>query len=90
MITYTLINKSLQVSYQVKNTSQACIPFSIGGHPAFNMNKNSYLRFDKSSLESYQVTSAGIDKDPITIMLDHGKLYIEPTSLTRMPSYLKI
>jgi galactose mutarotase-like enzyme len=83
MITYTLINKTLQVTYQVKNTSQASMPFSIGGHPAFNMVKSSYLRFDKESLESYQVTDGGIDKDPITILLDQGKLSLEPSTFDK-------
>jgi galactose mutarotase-like enzyme len=83
IITYTLIDKSLHVTYQVKNTSQESMPFSIGGHPAFNMKKDSYLRFDKSSLESYQVTAGGIDKDPITILLDQGKLYLEPSTFDK-------
>ncbi|WP_306352528.1 aldose 1-epimerase family protein [Flavobacterium sp. '19STA2R22 D10 B1'] len=34
-ITYTLIEKSIEVSYHVKNKSENRMPFSIGAHPAF-------------------------------------------------------
>ncbi len=35
-VKYTLLNSSVTVTYTVKNTSNEKMPFSIGGHPAFN------------------------------------------------------
>lgn len=35
-IKYTLVNSSINVMYTVKNTGTEKMPFTIGGHPAFN------------------------------------------------------
>lgn len=34
--TYTLENKTIQVTYAVKNTGKEAFPFFVGGHPGFN------------------------------------------------------
>ena len=59
------------------------MPFSIGGHPAFNTSKNSYLSFDANNLSSFQVRSMGIDKNPITILLKEGKLHLQASTFER-------
>lgn len=35
-VSYTLLKSSVSVEYKIKNTSNEKMPFSIGGHPAFN------------------------------------------------------
>ncbi len=39
-VTYTLIGKLLSVDFKVENQSEERMPFSIGGHPAFNVPLN--------------------------------------------------
>ncbi|WP_394759097.1 aldose 1-epimerase family protein [Flavobacterium sp.] len=48
-ICYTLVENSLAISYLVKNNSTQKMPFSIGAHPAFNIDsdfKNYSLQFE--------------------------------------------
>lgn len=58
-IIYTLRNYELTIGYQVINKSYYAMPFSIGGHPAFALNKNfeAYsLQFETDeNLISYQL-----------------------------------
>lgn len=49
-ITYTLTEKALEVSYLITNGTDQTMPFSIGGHPAFNIDLNQtdwQLRFEQ-------------------------------------------
>lgn len=56
-ITYTLNKNSLHVEYKVINNGKSKMPFSIGAHPAFNLQgnfENYAIQFEKQeSLEYY-------------------------------------
>ncbi|MBS4539006.1 aldose 1-epimerase family protein [Clostridium sp. D2Q-11] len=56
-IIYQLIDKSLSITYEVRNKGNKEIYFSIGGHPAFNCDiekGNKYIEFEKEeNLDSY-------------------------------------
>ena len=45
-IGYHIEENKLEVLWQVENPSEEELPFSIGGHPAFNRPKNCKIRFD--------------------------------------------
>ena len=45
-IGYHIEGNKLEVLWQVENPSEEELPFSIGGHPAFNRPKNCKIRFD--------------------------------------------
>ncbi|MFN8437965.1 MAG: aldose 1-epimerase family protein [Cytophagales bacterium] len=49
-ITYTLTDKKLQITYEVQNTNEEELFFSIGGHPAFNT-----PCFENTKYEEYQI-----------------------------------
>lgn len=51
MIEYTLVGALLAVDYRVENHSKERMPFSIGGHPAFNVPLNG-----AGSYEDYTIT----------------------------------
>jgi len=46
VITYSLTGQELTVHYQVENSGQETMYFSIGGHPAFNVPLDSSLSFE--------------------------------------------
>lgn len=51
-ITYTVHIKGLTIDYKVKNNSKKVMPFSIGAHPAININsefKNYSIQFENDS-----------------------------------------
>lgn len=49
-ITYSLEGPELKVAYKVKNHSAETMPFSIGGHPAFNIPMNGEGTYDDYTL----------------------------------------
>lgn len=56
-VIYTIVSGSLSVTYQVKNTGDALMLFSVGGHPAFQLPltdkltyEDYYLFFNKKEL----------------------------------------
>ena len=50
LVTYTLSDCSLRTDFQVTNTSDACLYFSIGGHPAFRC-----PLFQRETFEDYEI-----------------------------------
>ena len=47
-VTYTVLNSTLKIEYNVKNNDKQNMPFQIGGHPGFNCPVSSYhLVFNK-------------------------------------------
>lgn len=46
IISYELVGNSLKVDYQVENTGNGSMYFSIGGHPAFNVPLEKKLTFE--------------------------------------------
>ncbi len=57
-IKYRLIEKSLQVTYSVKNTGQKAMYFSVGGHPAFKIPLSKGTNYDDYSLEFEQTENS--------------------------------
>ncbi len=61
LVSYTLNEKTLSITYQVENKDKVMMPFSIGAHPAFNCplsagesREDYYLEFEKEeTLETY-------------------------------------
>jgi galactose mutarotase-like enzyme len=83
IIKYTLEKNNLTISYKVSNFSEKTMPFSIGGHPAFNMTQNSYLVFNERQLKSYQVESRGINKKEKIIELQKGQLPLKQSTFEK-------
>lgn len=50
-VTYTLKGNVLKTEYQVENTGRAELPFSLGGHPGFNLPLGEGIAFDEHYLE---------------------------------------
>lgn len=83
-ISYTLLEQSLYVKFEVENPSKETILFSIGGHPAFNcpLEPNSeafddyVIDFHDGSKEkqTYPLNGPYLAKGRHTLPLDDGKL----------------
>jgi len=80
-VTYKLQKKTLQVEYEVINDDEVSLPYSIGGHPAFNCPLDTSLERSDYSLvfnqNEYQ-KSPKIDKDGLIskesdTILNHSK-----------------
>ena len=64
IITYTLKDNTVNVGWQVRNTNDETMYFSIGAHPAFNCNLDTYsLKFEKSGKILETITSNVISND---------------------------
>lgn len=61
-LSYHLKKNQVMVSYSVKNLNTFTMPFSIGGHPAFNWidTLSSEFLFNTNNLQSYTLTDQGI------------------------------
>jgi galactose mutarotase-like enzyme len=81
-IRYKLANSSITCSYEVLNTDDKKLLFSIGGHPAFSVNtaaglaySDYFLEFNNDSvIEYHEIEQNLISEKTHTIMLDNGKL----------------
>jgi galactose mutarotase-like enzyme len=80
-IAYVLIEKSLEVTYTVRNKGNKNMPFAIGGHPAFALQKkfgNYSLKFEKDeALVSRQLQDNLITPSGITIETENGILPLD-------------
>ncbi|MEC4050957.1 aldose 1-epimerase family protein [Flavobacterium sp. SUN046] len=80
-IGYTINEQVLSISYTVINKGAVDMPFSIGAHPAFALNKpfNHYsLAFEEQeTLNCYPLKEDLIDNNPFTIELKDRKLDLE-------------
>lgn len=65
-IKYTLIKNRLTVSYNVKNTSQKEMYFSLGAHPGFAIDTKNGLKYD-----DYEITFSDDDKLEIHPLIDN-------------------
>ncbi|WP_047375460.1 aldose 1-epimerase family protein [Exiguobacterium sp. ZOR0005] len=63
-VDYRLIGEELSVTYEVRNESDVLLPFSIGGHPAFN------IPFAGGSFEDYTIDFG--DTRPLDRLLLEG------------------
>lgn len=84
-IRYKLDNTTLSCSYEVLNTDEKELLFSIGGHPAFAINTSNgcaysdyYLQFDKDIMLNYHdIENDLISNNTNNIPLDGGKLALD-------------
>lgn len=72
MLTYTLSENTISVSYQVTNSAEGPLYFSIGGHPAFNCplvpgkeRSDYHLRFDQVEATEVHYLTDGLFAGPI-------------------------
>ena len=65
-ITYTLIENKLTVSYNVKNTSEKELYFSLGAHPGFAIDTKNGLKYD-----DYEIAFSDDEKLEIHPLIDH-------------------
>ena len=88
IIKYTLEAKKLVIGHEVKNTGTSKMPFSIGGHPAFNCkttNETSYsdyyLEFEKEeNTVRHFLNEDGFFNDETALVLDNtNKLQLSDT-----------
>ena len=64
VITYRLENDTVNVEWKVENPNDETMYFSIGGHPAFNCDLDTYtLRFEKDNKPNSKVTAYFIASD---------------------------
>jgi len=83
-IAYTLYERSLQVAFQVENTSEQHLLFGLGGHPGFNcpLDPNNEVFEDyvldfhdgDAEKELYQLEGVYLAQGKYTLPLDKGKL----------------
>ena len=61
VITFELVEKSLNVTHTVRNKNNTIMYFSLGGHPAFNIEIGNKVVFDsKETLNTLKVDTDGI------------------------------
>ncbi|MCR5416915.1 MAG: aldose 1-epimerase family protein [Pseudobutyrivibrio sp.] len=64
IINYILSDDTVKVGWKVENTNDSTMYFSIGGHPAFNCDLNTYsLRFEKNGRVNTELTANIIAAD---------------------------
>ena len=75
---YKLQNKTLIISYTVKNNSETDMPFSLGAHPAFSLPNtftNYSLKFEKEeSLTTYELENNLFSGKTRSVALENNKL----------------
>lgn len=77
-VIYTLGVNTVKVTYQVLNTNDKNMYFSIGGHPGFVANENSYVQFDKSETSKrmlFDQTIGLLTKDKTPVFNDEKRIY---------------
>lgn len=81
-VTYTLKRHTLDVNFEVENTNQDTMYFSIGGHPAFNCNSKDeefsdyFLEFEKEE------TASIFRKDKL--IADTGTPFLKNTRILKL------
>lgn len=79
-ITYTLSGNKLVTTYQVKNTGDKDLPFSVGGHPAFSIPflagesiEDYYIEFEQTeNSERHHIDSNGFFDGRKTLTLNNS------------------
>ncbi len=80
-IGYRIKSNKVSVIWHVENIGSETLPFSVGGHPAFNNRKNSKLLFDESD---------GIRENIISRTLVNGLSGDEEDSISLNKNYLDV
>ena len=64
IISYKLVDNKVMVGWAVENPTAETLYFSIGGHPAFNCDLDTYtLRFEKAGQQNTELTANIIEGD---------------------------
>ena len=76
VITYRLVNDTVNVEWKVENPNEEEMYFSIGGHPAFNCDLDTYtLRFEKDNQPNAKITANIIADDGSGCLGDEQKQF---------------
>lgn len=76
VITYRLENDTVNVEWKVENPNEETMYFSIGGHPAFNCDLDTYrLRFEKDNQSNAKITANIIADDGSGCLGDEQKQF---------------
>lgn len=76
VITYKIVDNSVNVEWKVENSNEEKMYFSIGGHPAFNCDLDTYtLRFEKAGQTNSSITAKIIAGDGSGCLGDEEKTY---------------
>ena len=76
VITYRLEKDTVNVEWKVENPNEETMYFSIGGHPAFNCDLDTYtLRFEKDNQPNAKITSKIIADDGSGCLGDEQKQF---------------
>jgi galactose mutarotase-like enzyme len=90
-ISYTLLRNKLGVKYEVKNTDDKKIWFSIGGHPAFNCPlepkdkfSNYFLEFDqKENVETHLITDGLLNGKTEPILKNSSRIELSEKTFSK-------
>ncbi|MBE5913462.1 MAG: aldose 1-epimerase family protein [Pseudobutyrivibrio ruminis] len=75
--TYRLENDTVNVEWKVENPNEETMYFSIGGHPAFNCDLDTYtLRFEKDNQPNSKITANIIADDGSGCLGDEQKQFV--------------
>lgn len=81
LISYRLTSDVLDITYEVKNNSDAVMPFSLGAHPAFALHdnfENYALRFpEDESLLAHRLTNDLIGRQTQELLLENNNLNLD-------------
>lgn len=81
--TYEVVKNKLEVTYEIFNLNKDKMPFSIGAHPAFKLDKsieNYSLQFNcDEEFKSYHLTNENFDGNYSIIKSENGKINLNDT-----------
>ncbi|MBR5636998.1 MAG: aldose 1-epimerase family protein [Pseudobutyrivibrio sp.] len=92
VLSYKIVDNTVTVGWKVENPNDTTMHFSIGGHPAFNCDLDTYkLRFEKSNQPNKEITANIIEGDgsgclgdeQSTFQLDNGILKMSDELFSR-------
>ena len=91
-LSYKITGATVNVGWKVENTNNETMYFSIGGHPAFNCDLDTYtLRFEKNGNANSEITvniiandgSGCLGSEQSTFKLDNGVLHMSDELFSR-------
>lgn len=74
-VTYTLTDKGMDTAFSVENTGDKVMPFSIGGHPGFNIPVN-----EKAAFEDYTIVFEQPEEQKCPSIVE-GEALIDPKKI---------
>ena len=73
IVTYTLTDEGISTRFTVKNTGERPMPYSVGGHPGFNLPVDEEAEFEDYTLQFQQPESQACPEIDLGIGLIHGE-----------------